>query len=562
MPSRYEHLLHGTIASTDDPGLYLLIPKVATWFHLSIAHAYDLTIGVLILAATLIGACAIRKGSLRSAVLFGLAVVLTSHVADVYAFQALPALAGIPWLLRLSDDPKRLTWLAIVLAVFAGLCGVFRSQAGLPYIAMIAVLVFSRLPKIKAAALCVLLAILYLAPVAYARRVYPNFHPFWHSVYIGLGWVHNSEVARYRDDVGFAKVQSIDPDAVALPCCSPRYEAVLRNEVIRIAEHKPWIIAENLLAKLTFVGVGVGLLLLPVRRWDPAFAVSIALGALPGILVTPNPAYILGALCCACLYAGSTASAEGGSPIPTARELAIQHWNVTPLLVPEDTRYSWYPWLYEAAEFRRHQGEDVLEIGCGTGCDLLQFARHGARAMGVDVTPEHLRLARERVAGRAEVREGDATALPFPDQSFDYVYSHGVLHHIDQPRKVVEEIFRVLRPGGRFNVQVYAFWSWAHLSYRRQYGRQWKLHVENSPDPVHIELYTARQLRKLFAPAKLAIRKYECHHLQSAGWLLGWMLVAKGEASQGTAERWPSVGASPCGEPPQHLEQRITTAGS
>lgn len=215
--------------------------------------------------------------------------------------------------------------------------------------------------------------------------------------------------------------------------------------------------------------------------------------------------------------------------MPPCRDLAIQHWNRTPLFLPEDTRYSVYPWLYEAAEFRRHSGERVLEIGCGTGCDLLQFAKHGAQAVGIDVTAEHLRLARERVAGQAEIREGDATALPFPDNSFDYVYSHGVLHHIDQPRRVVEEILRVLRPGGRFNVQVYAFWSWAHLSYRLKYRGWWKVHVENSTDPVHIELYTARQLRRLFAPAKLTIRKYECHRLQQAGWLLGWMLVAKGK---------------------------------
>lgn len=170
--------------------------------------------------------------------------------------------------------------------------------------------------------------------------------------------------------------------------------------------------------------------------------------------------------------------------------------------------------------------------GAETGCDLLQFAKHGAHAVGVDVTPEHLRLARERVDGRAEVLEGDATALPFPDGSFDYVYSCGVLHHIDRPRKVVEEIFRLLRPCGRFNVHVYAFWSWAHLAYRLKFGRQWKLHVENSTDPVYIDLYTARQLRRLFAPAKLTIRKYECHHLQQAGWLLGWMLVAKGQAAK------------------------------
>ena len=314
LPARYEQLLQGANAPNDDPGLYLLVPKVAAWFHLSIAHAYDLTLGVLILAAVLIGACAIRKGTLRSIVFFALAVVLTSIVGDVYAFEALPALAGIPWLLRFSDDPKRLAWLAIAVSLFAGLCGVFRSQAGLPYMAMIVVLIFSRLPKIKAAALCVLLAVLYLAPVAYTRRLYPNFHhPFWHSVYIGLGWIHNSEVARYRDEVGFAKVKSIDPAAVP---CSPRYEAVLRHEVIWIAEHKPWIIAENLLAKLALVGIAIGLILLPVRRWNPAFVAAIALGALPAILVTPNPKYILGALCCACLYAGSTYPLQETQPCP------------------------------------------------------------------------------------------------------------------------------------------------------------------------------------------------------------------------------------------------------
>jgi 2-polyprenyl-3-methyl-5-hydroxy-6-metoxy-1,4-benzoquinol methylase len=68
-----------------------------------------------------------------------------------------------------------------------------------------------------------------------------------------------------------------------------------------------------------------------------------------------------------------------------AAGLAQAHWNKTPLYFSEDELYSTFPWLREAAEFRHHAGEHVLEIGCGSGCDLRQFARHGAIATGVDI---------------------------------------------------------------------------------------------------------------------------------------------------------------------------------
>ena len=209
-------------------------------------------------------------------------------------------------------------------------------------------------------------------------------------------------------------------------------------------------------------------------------------------------------------------------------QLAIDHWNKTPLFISEEERYGLYPWLQEAAEFEHHNGERVLEIGCGTGCDLLQFAKHGARAVGIDITPEHLRLARERVGSQAAVGQAEATDLPFADGSFDYVYSHGVLHHIDRPRLVVDEIFRVLRPGGRFNIHVYALFSYFTLLRVLQHGRDWKLWIENSRDPVHIDLYTARTLRSLFAPAKLDIRKFHCRPVPLIGPFAGFFLAATG----------------------------------
>ena len=210
-----------------------------------------------------------------------------------------------------------------------------------------------------------------------------------------------------------------------------------------------------------------------------------------------------------------------------AAELAQSHWNETPLFLTEQERYSTYPWLYDAAEFKKHQGDKVLEVGCGTGADLLQFAKHGALATGVDLTTNHVDLARKRVGELAVVHKADARHLPFEDESFDYVYSHGVLHHCDEPEQVVREMMRVLRPGGCFNVQVYALLSYVTFWGFVRYGSKWKLQVENSKAPVHIDLYTGRKLRHLFG-RDISMKKYQCEPFQFLAPLFGWFLVVKG----------------------------------
>lgn len=213
----------------------------------------------------------------------------------------------------------------------------------------------------------------------------------------------------------------------------------------------------------------------------------------------------------------------------TAAELAQQHWNNSPLYLTEEERYAEYPWLYDAAEFTKHSGERVLEVGCGTGSDLLQFAKHGAIATGVDITDRHLELARQRLGDLAKVVKADGRDLPFPDGSFDYVYSHGVIMCSDDPRRIVEEIFRVLKPGGRFNVHLYAKWSYFTLWKMLRHGKNWKLHIENSTDPVHIDLNTAKSCRKLFAPFRVEISKRQCKPFEWMAPLFGWYLIVKGQ---------------------------------
>jgi hypothetical protein len=66
--------------------------------------------------------------------------------------------------------------------------------------------------------------------------------------------------------------------------------------------------------------------------------------------------------------------------------------------------------------------------------------------------------------------------------------------------------------------------------YRLKYGGDWKRRIENSRDPVHIDLYRARELKELFAPVIIATEKYECRYWPRLEHLAGWFLVAKGAA--------------------------------
>jgi ubiquinone/menaquinone biosynthesis C-methylase UbiE len=111
-----------------------------------------------------------------------------------------------------------------------------------------------------------------------------------------------------------------------------------------------------------------------------------------------------------------------------------------------------------AADFAGARGLKVLEVGCGLGTDGAQFAEAGADYTGVDLTEAAVELARKRfelfdLPGRFQT--ADAENLPFPDESFDLVYSHGVLHHTPETGKAIQEIHRVLRPGGRAVVMLY-----------------------------------------------------------------------------------------------------------
>jgi len=112
----------------------------------------------------------------------------------------------------------------------------------------------------------------------------------------------------------------------------------------------------------------------------------------------------------------------------------------------------------QAANFATSENLRVLEIGCGLGTDGAQFAKAGADYTGVDLTEAAVDLARRRFELfdlPGTFRTADAEKLDFPENTFDVVYSHGVLHHTPNTAGAIKEVYRVLRPGGRAVIMLY-----------------------------------------------------------------------------------------------------------
>src|SRR5688500_7768579 len=124
----------------------------------------------------------------------------------------------------------------------------------------------------------------------------------------------------------------------------------------------------------------------------------------------------------------------------------------------EDHRYQKEWHIPSAARFAASKNLRVLEVGCGLGTDGAQFAKAGAEYTGIDLTQAAVDLAKRRFELfdlPGTFRVADAEHLDFPDNSFDLVYSHGVLHHTPDTPAAVREIHRVLRPGGQAVVMLY-----------------------------------------------------------------------------------------------------------
>jgi hypothetical protein len=325
--------------SADDLGLYLVVPWLAAKFGVSVARAYDLLCVVAIIASCIAGMVGFLylTSSLWPRVVAVFAVLLTSllavSVGDVYLTLGVMPVALVPWILVASRRGS--LWLTLVIGMAAGALSVVadsvRSGAGIILLIFLTIVwVFSRTTSVRvrmsglAAAALGFVVVWAGFQVIVARRdafllshssqiTLRTRHTFWHSVYIGLGYLNNSEVPAYKDEVAVARVCLVDRNS---DFYSPAYEQVLKSATVQIARNRPGLIIRELahkaLVEFTYILLfaNIGWIAFFTRRivWpiDLAFLAAIAINALYGLLTVPLRTYLFGMIAYSALFGATS----------------------------------------------------------------------------------------------------------------------------------------------------------------------------------------------------------------------------------------------------------------
>ena len=223
--------------------------------------------------------------------------------------------------------------------------------------------------------------------------------------------------------------------------------------------------------------------------------------------------------------------AEGRSPSPSAKSDVQDFWDAAScgevyadeedeLASQAATRYALEPYIKTFAMFDDGHDRDVLEVGVGMGADHLEWARAKPRSLtGIDLTPRAVDWTARRLAANGfapALMVGDAENLAFPDESFDLVYSWGVIHHSPDTQRCFDEIHRVLRPGGEARVMIYhsrsivGYMLWARYALatghpRRSLADVYATHLE-SPGTKAYSVAQGHELCRRFASAEVSVQ--------------------------------------------------------
>jgi ubiquinone/menaquinone biosynthesis C-methylase UbiE len=192
-----------------------------------------------------------------------------------------------------------------------------------------------------------------------------------------------------------------------------------------------------------------------------------------------------------------------------ARQLGIEDASADSLRRFDEAYLELYPYLEGYLDGRAVEGRRVLEVGLGYGTLSGRIAERGAELYGLDIAAGPVEIVRHRLRlmGRPadeRIVQGSALEMPFPDASFDRVYSIGCLHHTGNLPRALAEVHRVLRPGGRAVVMLYNRHSFRFLVrhlLRRKTAEQMRGDYDSNAAgdaAPHTDYVTARQARALF----------------------------------------------------------------
>jgi 2-polyprenyl-3-methyl-5-hydroxy-6-metoxy-1,4-benzoquinol methylase len=194
----------------------------------------------------------------------------------------------------------------------------------------------------------------------------------------------------------------------------------------------------------------------------------------------------------------------------------------------EARKYFVEPHIPAFADFGSWDGKRVLEVGCGIGTDSINFARAGAELTAVDLSPESLRIARQRaevmdVGGRIRFVQANAEELgsTLIGERYDLVYSFGVVHHTPHPDSALAEIRKLTAPGGRLKLMIYHRRSWKVLRTvaLEGKGRFWKAaelvarHSEAQTGCPVTFTYTRREARDFVERHGFRVRRLDVDHI-------------------------------------------------
>ena len=174
----------------------------------------------------------------------------------------------------------------------------------------------------------------------------------------------------------------------------------------------------------------------------------------------------------------------------------------------EAYRFEKLDYLPRRVDFGGFSGRAVLDVGCGLGNDLARFARGGAIVTGVDLSPRAIELSRANfaqrgLAGTFHVMDGEALGLP--DDSFDVVYCHTVLHFTPHPERMVREIHRVLKRTGLAILMTVNRKSW--MNWLRHVM---KVDIDHLDSPVfrHMTVAEFHDLLRPFAAVEMVPERF------------------------------------------------------